>query len=123
MPSARGRSSRTFTRVRWWQLTTRRTRLLPLAFCLLPCLVVLSSCRQDMHDSPRYRPYRASVVFADGSSARNLVEGTVPRGFLRADAHLYEGKLNGQPATSFPFPITAADLDRGQERFNIYCSP
>ena len=76
-----------------------------------------------MHDSPRYRPYRASVVFADGSSARNLVEGTVPRGFLRADAHLYEGKVNGQPATSFPFPITAADLDRGQERFNIYCSP
>src|SRR5262249_52733402 len=62
-------------------------------------------------------------VFADGSSARMLVEGTVPRGFLRADAHLYEGKVNGQPATSFPFLITAADLDRGQERFNIYCSP
>jgi mono/diheme cytochrome c family protein len=76
-----------------------------------------------MHDSPRYRPYRASAVFADGSSARNPVEGTVPRGFLRADAFLYEGKVNGQPATAFPFAITAADLDRGQDRFNIYCSP
>jgi mono/diheme cytochrome c family protein len=101
----------------------RPTSLLPFAFCLLPLLALLSGCRQDMHDGPRYRPYRASDFFADGSSARPLVEGTVARGFLRDDTHLYEGKVNGQPATSFPFPITRADLDRGQERYNIYCTP
>jgi mono/diheme cytochrome c family protein len=101
----------------------RPTSLLPFAICLLPLLALLSGCRQDMHDGPRYRPYRASDFFADGSSARPLVEGTVARGFLRDDTHLYEGKVNGQPATSFPFPITRADLDRGQERYNIYCTP
>ena len=83
----------------------------------------LAGCRQDMHDSPRYRPYRASAFFADGSSARPVVEGTVPRGFLHEDAHLYEGKVNNLPATSFPFPIKKDDLDRGEERYNIYCSP
>jgi len=76
-----------------------------------------------MHDSPRYRPYRGSDFYADGSSARPLVEGTVARGFLREDTLLNEGKVNGQQATTFPFPITRADLDRGEERYNIYCSP
>jgi mono/diheme cytochrome c family protein len=101
---------------------SRRRR--PVAvFAIFVIAAGLSACRQDMHDSPRYRPYRASEFYADGSSARPLVEGTIPRGFLREDTHLYEGKVNGQQATSFPFPITRADLDRGEERYNIYCSP
>jgi mono/diheme cytochrome c family protein len=95
----------------------------PSILLLLALAAGLSGCRQDMHDGPRYRPYRASDFFADGSSARPLVDGTVARGFLHDDTHLYEGKVNGQAATSFPFPITRADLDRGQERYNIYCSP
>jgi mono/diheme cytochrome c family protein len=95
----------------------------PSVLLVLALAAGLSGCRQDMHDTPRYRPYRASDFFADGSSARPLVEGTVARGFLREDTHLYEGKVAGQPATSFPFPITRADLDRGQERYNIYCAP
>ncbi len=49
--------------------------------------------------------------------------GTVPRGFLRENEHLYTGKVNGALATTFPFAMTRADLDRGQERFNIYCTP
>jgi mono/diheme cytochrome c family protein len=98
----------------------RRSRLLPFALCLLP---FVASCRQDMHDAPTYRPYRSSTLFPDGASARPLVTGAVARGFLREDDHLYAGKVNGQPATSFPFPITGDDLDRGQQRFNIYCSP
>ena len=83
----------------------------------------LAACRQDMHDAPRYDPLEYSSVFPKGSSALPLVEGTVARGFLHEDALLYEGKVNGQPAMSFPFPITRTDLDRGEERFNIYCSP
>lgn len=102
--------------------TTKDRRNVLALVCLLP-LLALSACRQDMHDGPGYRPYRASNFFQDGSSARPLVEGTVARGFLRDDTHLYEGKVNGQPATSFPFPITRADLDRGQVRYDIYCTP
>lgn len=82
------------------------------------------ACRQDMHDAPRYDPLEYSRFFANGSSARPLVAGTVARGHLDEDVLLYEGRgPNGEPGTTMPFPITAVDLDRGQERFNIYCSP
>jgi mono/diheme cytochrome c family protein len=76
-----------------------------------------------MHDAPRYDPFEASATQPGASSAQMLVAGTVPRGFLNEDEHLYTGKVAGQPATSFPFAITRADLDYGQGRFNIYCSP
>jgi mono/diheme cytochrome c family protein len=76
-----------------------------------------------MHDAPRYDPLEASVVFPKGSSAQPLVEGTVARGQLHEDALLYTGKNGNAPADVFPFAITRDDLDRGQERFNIYCSP
>ena len=76
-----------------------------------------------MHDAPRYDPYEASAILPSGSSAQPLVEGTVPRGHLTDDEHLNTGKIAGKPADTFPFAITAADLDRGQQRFNIYCSP
>lgn len=76
-----------------------------------------------MHDNPRADPLEASRVFADGSASRPLVEGTVPRGFLRDDDLLYTGKSGGQAATEFPFAVTRATLDRGQERYNIFCAP
>jgi mono/diheme cytochrome c family protein len=98
----------------------RPTRLLPYALCLLP---LMAGCRQDMHDAPRYDPLEASTVLPKGSSAQPIVAGTVPRGFLREDAALYTAKIDNQPVDAFPFAITAADLDRGQDRFNIYCSP
>jgi mono/diheme cytochrome c family protein len=101
-----------------------RTRLL-LALCLLPAL---AGCRQDMHDAPRYDPLERSAFLPNGSSAQPLVDGTVARAStagdrLNEDDLLLTGKVNGQPSTVFPFAITRADLDRGQERFNIYCSP
>jgi len=83
----------------------------------------VSSCRQDMHDAPRYDPLEASAMFPKGSSAQPLIAGTVARGFLNEDDALYTGKVNGQDVDTFPFPITNTDLDRGEERFNIYCSP
>ena len=64
-----------------------------------------------------------SALFADGSSARPLVEGTVARGTLQEDEALFTGKLDGATVKELPFAITATDLDRGQERFNIYCAP
>jgi Cytochrome C oxidase, cbb3-type, subunit III len=82
-----------------------------------------TACRQDMHDQPNYSAYEESRFFADGSSARPLVAGTVPRGHLNEDALLYTGKENGETATIFPFPVTERVMARGQERFDIYCAP
>jgi mono/diheme cytochrome c family protein len=85
--------------------------------------VGLAACRQDMHDAPRYEPLEASQFFADGGSARALVAHSVPRGFLREDELLNTGKINGQLVDEFPMPVTAAVMARGQERFNVFCSP
>jgi mono/diheme cytochrome c family protein len=84
---------------------------------------VTAACRQDMHDQPKYRPYRESSFFADDLSARPVVAGTVPRGHLNDDALLYTGKDNGAIATVFPFPVDNSVMARGQERFNIFCAP
>jgi cytochrome c553 len=90
---------------------------------LLLSLVISSACRVDMHVQPRYDPLGESSFFPDGRSERPMVPGTVPHGLLRTDALRYTGKINGVAANEFPFPITRADLDRGRERFNIYCTP
>jgi hypothetical protein len=84
---------------------------------------LLASCRNDMRDQAKHRPLDASAFFADGRSSRPLVEGTIPRGFLRADAHLYAGKTGAEFATEFPFPVTRALLERGRERYGIFCTP
>jgi mono/diheme cytochrome c family protein len=76
-----------------------------------------------MHNQPKYIPLRGSTFFSDQQSARPIVAGTVARGQLREDTLLYTGKVNGADATVFPFPIDESRLRRGQERFNIYCSP
>jgi mono/diheme cytochrome c family protein len=83
----------------------------------------MTSCRQDMHDQPKYIPLRESTFFGDARSARPRVEGTVARGELHEDQLLYTGRLNGSDATVFPFPVDGRVMARGQERFNIYCSP
>jgi mono/diheme cytochrome c family protein len=83
----------------------------------------VSGCRQDMHDAPRYDPLEESPVFANGASAQPLIEGTVARGHLDEDTLLETGKVDGQFVDLFPFAITAADMDRGEQRYNIYCSP
>ena len=90
---------------------------------ILAGALALAGCRQDMHDAPRYNPLRPSEFFANGSSARMLVANTVPRGFVREDRHLYEGIVDGKPADTFPMPVTADVLRRGQERYNVFCSP
>ncbi len=76
-----------------------------------------------MHNQPKYIPLREATFFADQRSARPLVAGTVARGQLHDDPLLDTGKVNGADATVFPFPIDENVMARGQERFNIYCSP
>lgn len=90
---------------------------------LLLLTLLLGACRRDMQDQPKYKPLAESKFFADHRSARPMVDDTVPRGYLRTDLARYAGKMNGVDVNYFPFPITRADLDRGQDRFNIYCSP
>src|SRR5207247_9848645 len=88
---------------------------------LLLLLLMTVACRQDMHDQPKYQPLERSAFFEDGRASRPLLAGTIAQGHLRDDEHLYTGKSGDQPATTFPFPITKAILERGQQRFNIYC--
>ena len=90
-----------------------------LGLLLAPC----GACRLDMHLQPKYTPLRASTFFPDGRSERPVVPGTVPHGELRTDELRYTGRINGTVADVFPFPITRQDLQRGRERYNIYCSP
>jgi len=90
---------------------------------LIALALFAAGCRQDMHDAPRYEPLEASTFFADGRSSRTLVANTVARGQLREDRHLYEGIVDGKPAETFPMPVTAQVMARGQERFNVFCSP
>ncbi len=87
-------------------------------------LLSMAGCyRDDMRDQPRYEPLEASSFFEDGRSARPLVPGTVARGHLRTDAHLYTGKSGGTLVDTFPFPITREVLEEGREQYNIFCSP
>ena len=90
---------------------------------VLCALAFVAGCRQDMHNQPKYEPLEASAFFPNGASARVPVEGTVARGLMNEDDALYSGKVGGAAVTEMPFAITAADLDRGQQRFNIYCTP
>jgi len=83
----------------------------------------LTACRQDMHDAPSYDPLQEAPFFTNGAASRTLVANTVARGQLHEDDLFYTGKVNGQPATEFPMPVTAELMARGQERFNVFCSP
>jgi len=84
---------------------------------------ILSGCRQDMQDQPKFVPLRGTTFFADGRSARVQLAGTVARGQEQTDSYFLTGMVGEKEGDGFPFPVTRAVLERGQERFNIYCSP
>jgi hypothetical protein len=85
--------------------------------------LVASGCRRDMQDQPKYVPLRQSTFFGDDRSARPLVPGTVARGHLHDDTLLETGKIGKDDATVFPFKVDQRVLERGHERYDIYCSP
>ena len=76
-----------------------------------------------MHDQPKYVPLRGSAFFNDARSARPMVDGTVARGLLHDDELMYTGKVKGEDATVFPMRVDATVMARGQQRFNIHCTP
>jgi Cytochrome C oxidase, cbb3-type, subunit III len=94
-----------------------------LAAMPLLLLSLFSACRLDMHVQPRENPLSRSEFFPDHRSERPLVEGTVARDDLRADTYFYTGKIGNNPGEVMPFAVTREVLDRGRERFNIFCAP
>jgi len=90
---------------------------------LLLLAAAVTACRQDMHDQPKYRPFRPSEIFADGRSARPLVPGTVARGTLREDTVFYTGKVGNAFVSEIPVKVTADLLARGRTEFQVFCSP
>jgi mono/diheme cytochrome c family protein len=86
-------------------------------------LLAAAGCRQNMHNQHKVKTLGESTFFADGQGARPIPAHTVARGDLR-EGFLYTGlDANNKPVAEMPFPVTKALLLRGQERFNIYCSP
>ena len=153
-------------------LTTKGVRQ-RLVIAVMLCAAFVAGCRSDMQDQPRYEAYEKSEFFADGLASRKPPQGTVARGYLREDRHLYTGKNQsgaggaaaggnqqsapnaspGQNAANsasggqqqqqgqtgagggaaggqsdpnnvdaFPFPVTMEVLNRGRERYEIFCS-
>ncbi|HEX6899748.1 MAG TPA: cytochrome c [Thermoanaerobaculia bacterium] len=94
-----------------------------LGLALTGCLLTTAGCRQNMHNQPKIEPYEASNFFDDGQGARPLPAHTVARGDLR-EGPLYTGlDAANKPVAQMPMPVTREMLARGQERFNVYCSP
>ena len=79
--------------------------------------------RLDMHEQPKFKPLRKNDFYADARASRPLVEGTVARGQLGNDELFYTAKIGDKEVDQFPYPVTQQMLERGRERYNIYCSP
>jgi mono/diheme cytochrome c family protein len=94
-----------------------------LAPLLLLGLLAGVGCRLDMHVQPRYNPLAKSDFFPDQRASRPPVEGTVARGDARADSYFYTGKIGNNDGDFMPFPVTREVLERGRERYNVYCAP
>ena len=88
----------------------------------LAAVVLLIAACGNMSEQPKlHRPYDESRTF--GTAARELEPGVVAVGFLREDAHLYTGMVNGEFVDTFPFEVTADILAEGRIEYNSYCSP
>jgi mono/diheme cytochrome c family protein len=90
---------------------------------LTASMAVLCACRLDMQVQPKQNPLSRSEFFADQRSERPSIEGTVARGQLHEDTYFYTGKSGSTPGNYMPFPVTKEVLERGRERYNIYCAP
>jgi hypothetical protein len=89
------------------------------------CLAVVVGCHTDMYDQPRYEPLEKSDFFEDHRASRPVIEGTVARGELQDDEDFYTGKQDGKLVEDLPegLDLNLAFVRRGQERFNIFCTP
>jgi len=99
-----------------------------LGAVVFSALLLLAGCRQDMQHQQRMFPQRGSELFPDHRGARPQVLNTVARGQLHDDSYFYTGVVQGangykEEQNLMPFPVTIEVLGRGQERFNVYCTP
>jgi mono/diheme cytochrome c family protein len=97
----------------------KRIRYGFLAFC---CMVLLVACGNNMRDDSRLKPYEASPIFADGTSARPIDPNTVARS-QSIDLVLISGKQDGAVVSAFPITVDSATVTRGQNAYTIYCVP
>jgi hypothetical protein len=93
------------------------------AISAMAATLVLAGCRQDMHNQPKFVPQRGTTFFTDGRSARPQVENTVARSQMHEDEYFYTGIQDGKEGDGLPIPLNTATMERGQERYNIYCTP
>ena len=89
---------------------------------LLLGILLLAAC-QKMAGEGRYKPLEASDFFADGQSARPIVSGTLPLDAYLPGDPIESGRANGELLADVPVPVDDRVLERGRERFNIYCAP
>lgn len=87
------------------------------------CALLAAGCHTDMWRQPRTEPLDESTFFADGQANRPLVPGTIAREHLREDNAFFTGARDGKWLSEIPLPITKQLLKRGQERYQIYCTP
>jgi mono/diheme cytochrome c family protein len=99
---------------------------IPVAGCARGC----TSSRPPIHlnpsmdNQPKVRPQTASTFFYDGSSMRQPVPGTVSIGGLKEDVAFFTGKgADGQFVAAIPVAVDEAILERGRQRYAIYCQP
>jgi mono/diheme cytochrome c family protein len=93
------------------------------AISAMAATLVLAGCRQDMHNQPKFVPQRGTSFYADGRSARPQVENTVARNQMHEDEYFYTGIQDGKEGDGLPIPLNTATMERGEERYNIYCTP
>jgi len=110
--------------------TIRVLMLVVLSLALTGCVRGCRSSRPPIHlnpnmdDQPRYDAQTSSDFFYDGMTMREPVEGTVARGELTGDAAWLTGRdAAGEYLAAMPIEPTEALLERGRERYEIYCLP
>jgi len=104
-------------------LRSNRRRALLWIHLHVVLLIGGAGCAYNMSKQPRYNPYSKSDFFPDERSVRPVVEGTIARGGFHANNPFFTGKKNGQVVDQVPVRITLDMLNRGRERYDIYCSP
>jgi mono/diheme cytochrome c family protein len=102
--------------------TMRVTRTLT-GLSAMAAMLILAGCRQDMQDQPKFFPQRGTSFYADGRSVRPQVANTVARSQGDVGSYFYTGLVAGKEGDGLPIPLNEATIERGQERYNVYCTP
>lgn len=85
--------------------------------------LLLTGCRHDMQDQPKYKPLGENKFFADGRDSRPVPAGTIAEDELNDEDVIHTGSTGGSFAPTIPVTVNKALLERGHDRFDIYCSP